>query len=79
MITHRSSRVAAAAAAAVFAALSAPAADAAPMDPTPLTAADADGTPHQVILHGDEFISWISDLEGYPVEKMRTAITDISP
>lgn len=42
---------------------------AAPMQPTPVELADAAGVRHRVLLHGDEFFSWMSDLDGYPIER----------
>lgn len=42
---------------------------AAPMVPDPVQVKDPDGTVHSVLLHGDEYLSWASDLDGYPVER----------
>ncbi len=41
----------------------------APMQTQPAELTDAAGRTHRLLLHGDEFMSWMSDLDGYPVER----------
>lgn len=40
-----------------------------PMQTTPVEITDAQGTRHLVRLHGDEFFSWMSDLDGHPIAR----------
>ena len=47
----------------------APSARAVPMQTTPVEITDAQGTRHLVRLHGDEFFSWMSDLDGHPIAR----------
>lgn len=40
-----------------------------PMQTTPVELTDAAGVRHRVRLHGDEFFSWMSDLDGHPIAR----------
>lgn len=44
-------------------------AQAVPMQATPVELTDATGQRHFVRLHGDEFFSWMSDLDGHPIAR----------
>ena len=66
---NRSFRVSLFAGAVSLFSLSSHQAQAAPMQTQPAEITDGSGRVHRLLLHGDEFMSWMSDLDGYPVER----------
>lgn len=51
------------------------AARAVPADPTPMQVLQPDGTTLTVQLHGDEFLHFVTTLDGYTVVRNRPAIS----